>query len=374
MLINPVVLVARNNKMISTQNVNHQTHSAPIEVSWYLTKLCNLRCTHCFVYETGETPHHRPTDVNYQEAIKIIDNLANAEIFLLTFLGGDPLMVKWFPDLVLYCQEKGIGTAFSTNGTLLTRTKAEIFSAANVRYIQVSFDGALAATHNAVRGNKQFDDAINALRICKELNITSRIAMTLMTTNIHEIDQLLDLCLKESVTELKLSLFIPTGRGTEQNYLIPDKQAFTNAIYKIKQFEIDNPNRLQVHYPCFTKPFNEVIEWDPTKVAQELSCGAGTSKAIIFEDASVGACDFMTEDRVGDLRKDDFMSIWNGRFIQIEKWRQLHLISGKCGDCGFQAKCGYGCRANAYYSNNDFYGWDSSCIVHEKPTMPIKMA
>lgn len=358
--------------MININERSNKVYSAPIEVSWYLTKLCNLRCTHCYVYEDGEIPHKRPGDIDYHDAIKIVDNLAQSEVFLLTFLGGDPLMIKWFPQLVSYCNTKGIRSAFSTNGTLLTDFKAQFFAAEGVRYIQISFDGATDSTHNAVRGKGQFDEAIDALRTCKKYGIITRVAMTLMSTNIHEIDALLDLCASEMVNELKLSMFIPSGRGSEQDHLIPDKQLFTNAIFKVKQFEIDNPGVLHVQYPCFIKPFDQRITWNPEVKPDQLSCGAGTSKAIIFEDGSVGACDFMSHDRVGDLRKQDFMSIWNGHYLQIEKWRQLQLVSGKCGDCGFQAKCGFGCRANAYYGGGDFFGWDPSCIVHEKPSSPIK--
>ena len=71
----------------------------------------------------------------------------------------------------------------------------------------------------------------------------------------------------------------------------------------------------------------------------------------------------MRSDNAGDLRNDDFMAVWNGGHEVIERWRRLNLVGGKCGSCGYQDECGFGCRANAHYMGGDFYGDDPSCIA-----------
>lgn len=234
--------------------------------------------------------------------------------------------------------------------------------------IQVSFDGASSSTHDAIRGPGQFKQAVKAIHTAIKYKLPVQIAFTIMSTNSTEVVELLNLALSLKVKSVKFSLFIPTGRGQTKSKLILSKSAFKDVIKEIEHFEGLHRNHISIEYPCFMgfKGSNGALNWQPGQKAQSLSCGAGTTRAVIFNNGKLGVCEFMPMDSVGDLRNDEFHSLWNGGHIQIDKWRKLNKVSSHCGSCGFQKACGFGCRANAYYSGGDFYGWDPSCIS-EKP-------
>ncbi|MEQ9504296.1 MAG: radical SAM protein [Deltaproteobacteria bacterium] len=338
---------------------------APYSVTWYITKRCNLTCTHCFNYEPWEPPRRADEELDFDDAKAIVDQLADAGVFSLAFGGGEPLTLPWFVDLVEYCDQAGIDTFLSTNGALLDRRKAERLAAANVTVVQLSLDGATKATHDAIRGPRNFDHVMRAAGLLEELGIDVQFAFTLMKTNQDEIDDLLDLCIEQRVPMLKLQLFLPTGRAAEDRALTVPPEQFRAIVDQVKAFERASGGKLAVDYPCFTGHMDGLAEsnWRLGEKATKLSCGAGTTRAVIFEDGSVGTCEFMRDDSASDLRKESFLDVWHGGHEAIERWRRLNLVHGKCGSCGYQSECGYGCRANAYFAGGDFYGDDPSCIA-----------
>ena len=57
-----------------------------------------------------------------------------------------------FFDLVTYAVERRVGVKFSTNGTRMTPVRARRLAALDYLDVQISLDGAVAATNDAVRG------------------------------------------------------------------------------------------------------------------------------------------------------------------------------------------------------------------------------
>ncbi len=342
---------------------------APYSVTWYVTKRCNLTCTHCFNYEPWESPRRADEELDFDDAKAIVDQLADAGVFSVAFGGGEPLTLPWFIDLVEYCDALGIDTFLSSNGALLDRAKAQRLAAANVAVVQLSLDGATKETHDAIRGPRNFDHVMRAAKVLHEEGIAVQFAFTLMQTNEDEVDALLDLCLERGVQSLKLQLFLPTGRAAEDRALTVPPARFRAIVERVKAFEAASNGRLHVDYPCFMGHRGEAAahNWRLGEAATKLSCGAGTTRAVIFEDGSVGTCEFMREDHAGDLRRESFLDVWHGGHEAIDRWRRLDLVHGKCGSCGYQSECGFGCRANAYFAGGDFYGDDPSCIAEPPP-------
>ena len=103
-------------------------------------------------------------------------------------------------------------------------------------------------------------------------------------------------------------------------------------------------------------------DMNPLLKPDELSCGAATSTGVIFENGDLGVCEFMPKDILGNLKTKKLESLWNQDTKVLMKWRSLDKVTGTCGSCALQNKCGYGCRASAFYVSEDFYGWDPLCI------------
>jgi radical SAM protein with 4Fe4S-binding SPASM domain len=190
-----------------------------------------------------------------------------------------------------------------------------------------------------------------------------------MSGNRECLGPLLDLCAVERVKRFKLHGYIPSGRSSQELAEVPKPDDVRRAVMALRGIEEKDP-AFSVTYPCYTNHMEEATaraKWRVGVRATGLSCGAGSTRGVIWEDGSVGACEFFRAESVGDLRAQSFDEIWAGGNENIERWRRLDRVGGKCGSCGYQADCGFGCRAIAHYSGGDFYGGDPSCISEPPP-------
>jgi len=104
----------------------------------------------------------------------VIDDLARFTIPTLLFSGGEPLLRVDLLRLINRSTEKGLRTGLSTNGTLMTPSRALALKNAGLRYIGISIDG-MKATNDKLRGKKgAFNKAIAGIRISPRGGISSQ--------------------------------------------------------------------------------------------------------------------------------------------------------------------------------------------------------
>ena len=125
---------------------------APICLTWELTYACNLACVHCL----SSSGRRDPMELTPAEARHVVDELADMKVFYVNIGGGEPMLRPDFFDLVGYAVDQKVGVKFSTNGTRLTAERARRLAAMDYVDVQVSIDGALASTNDAVRGEGSF--------------------------------------------------------------------------------------------------------------------------------------------------------------------------------------------------------------------------
>lgn len=109
-------------------------------VNFHFWEPCNMRCKFCFatfqdVKQTILPKGHLPKE----EAIEVVQQLADIGFEKITFVGGEPTLCPWLTELIRTAKEAGMVTMIVTNGSKLT---AE-FLAANKNYldwIAVSID------------------------------------------------------------------------------------------------------------------------------------------------------------------------------------------------------------------------------------------
>ena len=95
--------------------------AAPICLTWELTYACNLACTHCL----SSSGRRDPDELSTAEAMAVIDEMAEMQIFYVNIGGGEPMIRPDFFELVDHAVDRGVGVKFSTNGSRLTKEKAE---------------------------------------------------------------------------------------------------------------------------------------------------------------------------------------------------------------------------------------------------------
>lgn len=120
----------------------------PLILVWDVTYYCNLRCYFCDLKEV----HRDRLDkqLSLEQAKKVIDHVAEADVVTISITGGEPLLRKDLEDIAEYARNKGLLPALATNGTLITKDRAKRLSKA-FHNITISIDG-LEETHDKIRG------------------------------------------------------------------------------------------------------------------------------------------------------------------------------------------------------------------------------
>jgi MoaA/NifB/PqqE/SkfB family radical SAM enzyme len=104
-----------------------------------------------------------PDELDTDEARRVIDQLNEAGLKQLLFVGGEPLVRPDLLELVRYASQSFI-VAINTNAFSLDRTMAVELKEAGVSQVRISIDGADARTHDLLRRAGSFTRAIEAVK------------------------------------------------------------------------------------------------------------------------------------------------------------------------------------------------------------------
>ncbi len=123
---------------------------APFLIVWNFTRLCNLRCKHC--YENASPEADTSEELSTEEAKQFIDEFKETGGVAIAFSGGEPLMRDDFFEVAEYAKNQDLFVSIASNGTLITKETAERLSKI-IDYAEISLDG-FEETHDKFRGVK----------------------------------------------------------------------------------------------------------------------------------------------------------------------------------------------------------------------------
>ena len=179
-------------------------------VAWNYTRTCNLKCKHC--YSNSENKEY-DKELNTEQALQLIDDLAAFHVPVILFSGGEPLMRKDFFTLASAARQKGIRPTLSTNGTLITPEKAKKIKEIGVGYVGISIDG-MQETNDHFRGVPgAFERALAGIRNCRAVDQRVGLRFTINRSNFREISAVLDLMEQENIDRVCFYHLVYSGRG-----------------------------------------------------------------------------------------------------------------------------------------------------------------
>jgi len=126
-------------------------------VDWWVTSRCNLACDFCYGPVPGKDPVER------REAI--LSALRNCSAPVVTFCGGEPLLVRKVDQYAASLSAHGKYTVLNTNGSLLRKRLSQGFQLA-FDVVGISVDGSTQAIHRVMRGpNADLGEALSAAEV-----------------------------------------------------------------------------------------------------------------------------------------------------------------------------------------------------------------
>ncbi len=124
-------------------------YRAPLFVAWQLTNRCQGRCIAC-CEESGPDRAWRD-ELTRAEALDLARRIVEAGVPYVAFGGGEPLGVPFCFEIFETFAAGGVAQKLETDGTRVDDAAADRLAKLGFDCIQVSVDGATAATHAAVR-------------------------------------------------------------------------------------------------------------------------------------------------------------------------------------------------------------------------------
>ncbi|GAI00155.1 unnamed protein product [marine sediment metagenome] len=353
-----------------------QQLGAPFLVVWDLTHACNLKCKHCY----QRADRTLPDELTTGEAKRLIEELADADVVVLAFSGGEPLMRPDFYELAAYARSLGIYVALATNGTLITKEAARRLKELDI-YVEISLDGASAKTHDEFRGVRgMFGRTIDGIKNCVGAGIYTCIATTATKLNLNEMQEMYELASSLGCKRQMIFNFVPTGRGAdmadldlspeererllEQNYanLVSGRGCdVLGTAPQLARIALRHAEGVE-GAPLVSAHFAAAADLgEHTRLLAEFigGCGAGRCYCAIEPNGDVQPCVFMPI-RVGNVREKSFLEIWRESPV-LNDLRDRSRLKGHCGECEYRCACG-GCRARAYGYFGDYRMPDPGCV------------
>jgi radical SAM protein with 4Fe4S-binding SPASM domain len=300
----------------------------PTNIHLALTHRCNLRCKHCYISAGSKLSH----ELTLEDWKKGFDNLFS---FIskpdITISGGEPTVVKYMPELILFLRPKVKRIVLYTNGLNNINSILDL-----VDEVQVSMEGLSSLTHDYIRGEnsyKKISDFIMNFKNKKKL----RIAFTILFHNFDE--------LKNNIDE----------------WLIQNSLDISNMRFNA-ELEIDGraEGLPQAFHDFQYKNADEIFNWikekmkineEPTILLKNMrNCGIGISIGI-DSNGDIYPCDAFIN-KQGNILDDNLNNIIKNN-IDINEISEIDNIE-KCSNCDLKYICLGGCKAKNYKVNGSY--------------------
>ena len=152
----------------------------PFAVTFETTYACNERCVHCYM------DRNQPS-LSFSEVKHILDEIAAAGCLFVSFTGGEFLTRSDALKIVEYASKLHFVIDILSNGTLITKSKADMLSRFPVRRVQISLYGATPETHDSITNlSGSFRKTLDGIDFLAKTGIKVEVAFPLMGINFHE--------------------------------------------------------------------------------------------------------------------------------------------------------------------------------------------
>lgn len=323
--------------------------AAPICLTWELTYGCNLACVHCL----SSSGRRDPAELSTAEAMAVVDELAAMSVFYVNIGGGEPTIRSDFYDLVDHAVGSGVGVKFSTNGTTMTAATARRLAGTDYLDVQVSLDGADAATNDAVRGAGSFAAARRAMDHLADAGFEGfKISVVVTRHNLGQLDRLEELAAGYRA-QLRLTRLRPSGRGASSWAQLHPSAEQQLELYR---WLVARPDVLTGDSFFHLSALGEALP------GLNL-CGAGRVVCLIDPVGDVYACPFVLHEqfRAGSVRDPGgFAGVWRGSPL-LRSLREP-ASPGACSSCGSYDSCRGGCMAAKFFTGLALDGPDPECV------------
>ncbi|KYK32125.1 MAG: radical SAM protein [Theionarchaea archaeon] len=328
-----------DNGMLVYTHSPEQVRPEPCEVNLYsrienvsfeITRQCNLRCKHCY----SNSGVKRDKELTVKEIKKLIDQLANIGVLNVMLTGGEPLLHPHFFDVLTYIRSKPMSCVIFSNGTLITQEVVDTLAEIGVLSVNISVDGAVPETHDAFRGVQgSFEKAVNAITMLREADIAVRCNTSLHKGNIGEFVEITTLLEELGVENSRVYPISYSGRPEKSDIFVTPEE-YRRALKRLNQHLVQQGKEVRIELP-----YSLLLK----------NCGIGMDSLTIRSNGNVVPCPPFPDDAsLGNVREIPLAEIWNNS-VFLNEARSINAFEvSPCRECIHVKVCKGGCMADHY--------------------------
>ena len=348
-------------------------------VVWNITQRCNLKCVHCYAHAKNIAFDN---ELSLSEGKILIDDLAEFDVPVMLFSGGEPLVRKDLPELAAYAVKKGMRAVVSTNGTLITPQVAQILKDIGLSYVGISLDG-MEEMNDRFRGIKgAFRLALKGIENCKKAGIKVGLRFTIYKSNVGQIPEIFKLLEEMEIPRVCFYHLVYSGRGSElvkEDLSHEESRKAVDLIMDLTKQLHDRDNFKEVltvdNHADGPYLYLRLLKENPErakKVLELLEMNEGNSSGIgigcISWDGEVYADQFWRHYSFGNVRDRPFSDIWSDTSDPLMKKlkEKKKYAKGRCSTCRWLDICAGNFRVRSEAVTGDVWAPDPACYLTDE--------
>jgi radical SAM protein with 4Fe4S-binding SPASM domain len=318
----------------------------PVEIMIEVEPRCNFACQFCFnkISFAKNGRNIKPFSTDYVK--KIIDEIAGANVGIIRFTGGEPLLRADIFQLMEYAKNKNLEVRLNTNGSLIT--KATIIKLKDIiDNVLIPIESHSAEKEAALSSKQEtLSQKINAIKLLKNAGTpVVRVGTVTTKENILNLEKLAMFIFNLPVDEWELYRPISAGRKILSR---KDINILVDKLIKIRQKTKKNI------FIANAVPFCAAA--NPNKI-NNVSKGAlfdDGHKRMVIDPRGFVKPHYFLDKKIGDPL--NVLKAWKHPFMR--KMRNLEYLPATCSNCRFKQKCRGGSRYEAQAAGRSYYGLD----------------
>jgi len=370
-MVNKKAHLIEQDENISFQSINEDSQD-PIEksdleesndeinlkmVGWEITRRCNLACPHC--YTAAANSDQFVPELSTAQCYKIIEDIARLGVEIIGWTGGEPLLRNDLENLIAYAKSFGIRSGLTTNGLLLSESRAKSLKEAGLEIVQVSLDGSTPARNAKIREclESDFEIVLNGALNSQKLGMNTNLAMLLCSETLDDASSYLKLAKQVGINTVRFCGFVPVGRGKKTE--ISQKFLFSkDDLAYLREFaesSIENENLHILFDPAFGSmpPYHYFH-----------SCFAGKGQLYLDTLGNIYPCTSMInpEFLVGNIHNRSIEDIYKDERMRPTSNFSDTCLKGRCTSCEHVINCHGGCRGITHAQTGDIHASFPYCL------------
>jgi SynChlorMet cassette radical SAM/SPASM protein ScmE len=323
-----------------------QLMRTPKSVDISITNRCNLRCRYCYHFESaGDVA----ADLPAEEWLQFFEELNRCAVMEVTLAGGEPFIREDLREIIGGIVRHRMRFGILSNGTLIDDDMAAFLaSTGRCNYVQVSIDGSMPVSHDAMRGQGSFAKALRGLMILQRHGVRAAVRVTIHRKNVRDLEGVAKLLLED----IGLSSFGTNSAGAMG--LCRKNAEMVNLSTEERTLAMETLLRLTKKYngriQAMAGPLAEAKGWLEMEAARLerrpqmpnrgflTACGCYREHLAVRADGAITPCTMLSHIELGRINRDNLAELWRGH-SDLNVLRERSCIP--LGQFSFCAGCPY---------------------------------